>query len=263
MTHAGMIMYVDFNGRVELIEGLVRVEDQAAAIEAGVLKKSAHKAIAKKSPISAKLQEDLNRVVVGARQNALLDDPTLALDLLAYQLTQSQGYRRIHAYDVSLPYLSNVPETETGYTQDKRLILPDPIESKGNEAEDFAAFRKRGHKKCMDMLVRKIIGQLSISDADLADMIDQKTKKVTRDHFTPTAENFFKRVGGPYMIELWNDLLDLSQSHDAAKSFATLKKGEKAAKLEKLFGDEATRKALGITETQDARIAAWLPDGMV
>jgi ParB family chromosome partitioning protein len=263
MTHAGMIMYVDFNGRVELIEGLVRVEDQAAAIEAGVLKKSAHKATAKKSPISAKLQEDLNRVVVGARQNALLDDPTLALDLLAYQLTQSQGYRRIHAYDVSLPYLSNVPETATGYTQDKRLSLPDPIESKGNEADDFAAFRKRGHKKCMDMLVRKIIGQLSISDADLADMIDQKTKKVTRDHFTPTAENFFKRVGGPYMIELWNGLLDLSESHDAAKSFATLKKGEKAAKLEKLFGDEATRKALGITETQDARIAAWLPEGMV
>ena len=256
MTHAGMIMYVDFNGRVELIEGLVRVEDQAAAIEAGVLKKSAHKETAKKSPISAKLQEDLTRVVVGARQNALLD-------LLAYQLTQSQGYRRIHAYDLSLPYLSNVPETETGYAQDKRLTLPDPIESKGNEAEDFAAFRKRGHKKCMDMLVRRIIGQLSISDADLADMIDQKTKKVTRDHFTPTAENFFMRVGGPYMIELWNDLLNLSENHDAAKSFATLKKGEKAAKLEKLFGDEATRKALGVTKTQDARIAAWLPDGMV
>jgi ParB family chromosome partitioning protein len=65
------------------------------------------------------------------------------------------------------------------------------------------------------------------------------------------------------MIALWNELLDLSDSHDAAKTFAALKKGEKAAKLEKLFGDEATRKALGVTETQEARIVAWLPEGMV
>ena len=262
-AHSGIIMYVDYNGRVELIEGLVRSEDQAAAIEAGVLKKSAHKETPKKSPISAKLQENLNRVVIGARQNALLDDPTLALDLLAFQLTQSKGWQRIHAFDVSLPYLSNVPECETGYTQDKRLTLPEPVESKGTKAEDFTAFRKRGHKKCMDMLVRTLIGQLSISDADLGALIDEKTKKVTREHFTPTAENFFGRVGGPYMIDLWNELLDLSDSHDAAKTFAGLKKGEKAAKLEKLFGDEVTRKALGVTETQEARIAAWLPESMV
>jgi ParB family chromosome partitioning protein len=227
------------------------------------LKKSAHKETPKKSPISAKLQEDLDRIVIGARQNALLDDPTLALDLLAFQLTQSKGWQRIHAYDVSLPYLTNVPECETGYTQDKRLTLPEPVESKGSKAEDFTAFRKRGHKKCMDMLVRTLIGQLSISHADLGELIDEKTKKVTRDHFTPTAENFFSRVGGPYMIALWNELLDLSDSHDAAKTFAALKKGEKAAKLEKLFGDEATRKALGVTETQEARIVAWLPEGMV
>ena len=262
-AHAGVVIYVDHSGDVEVIEGLVRQEDQEAAIAAGVLKKSAHKETPKKSPISAKLQEDLDRIVIGARQNALLDDPTLALDLLAFQLTQSKGWQRIHAYDVSLPYLANVPECETGYTQDKRLTLPDPVESKGSKAEDFTAFRKRGHKKCMDMLVRTLIGQLSISHADLGELIDEKTKKVTREHFTPTAENFFSRVGGPYMIDLWNELLDLTDSHDAAKTFAGLKKGEKAAKLEKLFGDEATRKALGVTETQEARIAAWLPEGMV
>ncbi|MGH1416321.1 MAG: ParB/RepB/Spo0J family partition protein [Pelagimonas sp.] len=262
-AHAGIVIYVDHSGELKVIEGLVRQEDQQAAIAAGVLKKSAHKETPKKSPISAKLQEDLDRIVIGTRQNALLDDPTLALDLLAFQLTQSKGWQRIHAYDVSLPYLANVPECETGYTQDKRLTLPDPVESKGSKAEDFIAFRKRGHKKCMDMLVRTLIGQLSISHADLGELIDEKTKKDTRTYFTPTAENFFSRVGGPYMIELWNELLDLSDSHDASKTFAALKKGEKAAKLEKLFGDESTRKALGVTETQEARIAAWLPEGMV
>ena len=42
----------------------------------------------------------------------------------------------------------------------------------------------------------------------------------------------------------------------------SLKKGEKAAKLEALFGDAETRKALNVTDEQAARIASWLPEGM-
>lgn len=71
------------------------------------------------------------------------------------------------------------------------------------------------------------------------------------------------RVGGPYMEQVWADLLDLAEDHPTATSFSKLKKGEKAAKMEKLFGDPETRKALGMTNAQEARIAAWLPEGMV
>ena len=115
----------------------------------------------------------------------------------------------------------------------------------------------------MDLLVRVLIGQLNIGDVDLGGMIDDMTKKDTRDSFTPTAENFFGRVGGPYLVALWNDLLGLSENHEAAKTFAALKKSEKAAKMEKLFSDQNTRTALGLTESQEARIATWLPEGMV
>lgn len=263
-AHAGIVLYVDRNGDVKTLQGLVRSEDREAAEAAGVLEKSKHQQTEQpaKSPISDKLRGDLNRIVTGARQNALLDDPTLALDLLAFQLTQSKGWQRIAAYDVSLPHLANVPETETGYTQDKRLTLPEPAESKGTKADDFKAFRKRGHKRSMDLLVRVLIGQLNIADTDLGGMIDDMTKKNTRNSFTPTAENFFGRVGGPYLVTLWSDLLDLSEDHDAAKTFAALKKGEKAAQFEKLFSDQATRTALGVTDSQEARIAAWLPEGM-
>ena len=45
-------------------------------------------------------------------------------------------------------------------------------------------------------------------------------------------------------------------------SFDKLKKAEKAAKLESLFGDEVTRAALGVAEEQATRIARWLPEGM-
>ncbi|UUV08726.1 ParB/RepB/Spo0J family partition protein [Ruegeria sp. YS9] len=263
-AHAGILFYVGHSGKLQIMEGLVRSEDREAAEAAGILAKSAHKQEKpKKSPISDKLRGDLDRIVTGARQNALVNDPTLALDLLAFQLSQSQGWQRIHAYDVTLPYLPNEPETETGFALDKRLTLPDPVEKKGTLADDFKAFRKRGHKRSMDLLVRRLVGQLNISDADLGGLIDELTKKDTRDTFTPTAENFFDRVGGPYLVALWNDLLDLTPDHDAAKAFAALKKGEKAKKMEQLFSDKAVRSALGVTEAQEARIAAWLPEGMV
>ena len=83
-----------------------------------------------------------------------------------------------------------------------------------------------------------------------------------RNSFRSPSPNFFSRVGGPYLNELWRDLLDLKDAHPTATTFAKLKKGEKAEKLEKLFADPSTRKAHGLTEAQEARIAAWVPEGM-
>ena len=69
-------------------------------------------------------------------------------------------------------------------------------------------------------------------------------------------------MGGPYLTTLWRDLLDLTEDHPTATRFAKLKKAEKAQKLEDLFSDPETRAALKLTEAQEARIAAWLPEGM-
>ena len=63
-------------------------------------------------------------------------------------------------------------------------------------------------------------------------------------------------------VHLWRDLLDLKEDHPTATTFAKLKKGEKAAKLEALFNEPALRKTHGVTEAQDSRIGAWLPEGM-
>jgi len=261
---SGVLLHVNSRGEMEVFEGVVRKEDRKAAEDAGIVQKSAHPNDdkPKKSPVSDKLRADLNCICTGARQNALIDNPKLALDLLAFQLSQSGKHDRIRAFDISLHYVGNEPETETGFALEKRLTLPDPVEKKENMAEDFKAFRKRGHNRSMDLLVRALVGQLSISNPHLGALVDELTKKNTRDSFTPTAENFFGRVGGPYLVSLWNELLDLSPDAEAAKSFAALKKGEKAAKMEKLFTDQPTRTALGVTEAQEARIAAWLPDGM-
>jgi ParB family chromosome partitioning protein len=93
-------------------------------------------------------------------------------------------------------------------------------------------------------------------------MIDKLTSKRTRDTFTPTAENFFGRMKGDYLNDLWSDLLGLAADHPTVTTFEKLKKGEKALRLECLFADPATRTALGLSEDQIDRINAWLPEGM-
>lgn len=259
----GAVLYVDYHGNQRVYEGLVDPDDCADAEAAGILEKSKHKpaTTAKKNPLSEALRSDLHRMETGARQNPMLDDPKLALHLFAFQLSGLMDYAT--AFGLRKDDVPNVPATETGYELDKRLSTPVKAGEDDNRADAFAVFRKRGDNKIMEILNRYLVSQLSIGDTDLGAMIDTLTKKNTRDTFTPTAENFFKRVGGSYMEQLWVYLLELPADHPTATSFAKLKKGEKAAKMEKLFADPETRKAVDMTDAQEARIAAWLPEGMV
>jgi ParB family chromosome partitioning protein len=218
---------------------------------------------APKSPISETLRGDLDRIGTGARQSAMLDDPKLALHLLAFQLCGKMGYDS--AYGLRTDDVPNVPTSESGYVLDKRLTMPESDDRSPfsrDHAAAFAKFRKRGDAKIMDLLNRYLVSQLSIRAADFGAMIDKLTAKRTRDTFTPTAENFFGRVNGAYLNDLWSDLLGLVAGHPTVTTFEKLKKGDKAAKLESPFADPATRTALGLSEKQTCRINAWLPEGM-
>ncbi len=129
-------------------------------------------------------------------------------------------------------------------------------------AKSFRAFRKKGEDHIRGELTRFLAALYRGGSEELEALVDKETKPAIREVWTPTAANFFGRVGGPYLNDLWCDLLDLKPDHTTATTFAKLKKGEKAEKLETLFADPATRKAHGVNEAQEARIAAWLPEGM-
>ena len=265
-AHSGVIVHVRRNGDVDVVAGLVNKEDQAEAIAAGILAPSQHAAgteAAPKSPISDKLRADLDRIEKGARQTALLTDPKLALHLLAFHLSGKMGYGYAFGLTVNAP--ANAPETETGFALDKRLSSITERHEAGFGSEvgkDFAAFRKRGDKKVMEALHGYLASLLTVPNPELGAMIDKATSRRTRDVWTPTGENFFGRVGGPYLNALWCDLLDLAEDHPTAITFAKLKKGEKVERLHDLFNDEGTREAHGLTKAQQDRIADWLPEGM-
>ncbi|WP_299682713.1 ParB/RepB/Spo0J family partition protein [uncultured Roseobacter sp.] len=264
-AHAGLFVYVDNNGRQCVSGALVKPEDKKAAIEAGVLRKSMHSSAedVPKSPISQKLRDDLNRVERGARQHAALRDPDLLIDLLAYQLSHELHWKG--PFGISTSCVPNWPSTEAdGYAPDERLTSNPPPEMW--EVKDlgasFRAFRKKGAEHVRGELIRFLASQFKGGDEKLEAMVSKITTPNTREVWSPTAANFFGRIGGPYMVAIWCDLLELAEDHPTVTSFAKLKKGEKAAKLEALFVQSDLRGALQLTEAQIARIDAWLPEGM-
>lgn len=263
-AHAGIILRVDHRGEVRVHDGIVRPEDCEAAIAAGVLAPSHHGPAVSPPPkpaISAALAEDLQRVARGARQNAILAHPDLLLDLLAFQLSGRLGYR--HAFGLRTTEVRTQPLSETGYHLNERLTAA-PETPKDPWTADFAkafrAYRKQGPDAVRADLVRGLASLLDVDDERLGSLIDKEAKADLRQVWTPTAENFFARVGGPTLDALWCELLELAPEHPTATTFAKLKKREKAERLESLFADP--RAVRGVTEAQAARIATWRPDGL-
>lgn len=261
-AHAGVLVYIDSHGATQVEAGLVKGKDKKAAIDAGVLEKSNHVgSTGTKSPISQKLAMDLGRIATGARQDAALRDPDLLLALFAFQLSGKSGYTS--AFGLRKDDVPNVPSTEmSGYTLDERLTKPTPSAKYGSDmARVFRAYKAKGPEFIMEEIIRHLASLLTV-DAELAEVIDKAVETNIRDNFTPNAENFFGRVGGPYLIQQWRDLLDLKEDHPTVTTFAKLKKSEKAEKMTALFRDEEAQEAQGLTKAQIARIAAWVPEGM-
>lgn len=266
-AHAGVILYVDHTGCLRGEEGLVKATDKGAAQAAGVLPVSAHdggKADTPKSPIGQTLRCDLDRVARGARQHAALRDPDLILALLAFHLSGKGGHRG-HAFGIRADEVPTWPSTgAAGYAPDARLTTPvsgpkDPWAV--DLARAFRSFKAKGKAHVMAELHRHLTALLTAPD-DLAPLIDKQVATRIREVWTPTAANFLSRVGAPYLDALWRDLLGLAAEHPTVTTFRRLKKAEKAAKLESLFADPEARRARHLTDEQEARIAAWLPEGM-
>ncbi len=259
-VHSGVIAYVDNQGALQPMRGLVRREGRAAAIEAGVLPKPyrMEQDDAPKQPYSAKLQDDLNAAALGARQNATVDHADLILDLLAWQLSGGMGYRR--AFELRAEPPRNMPETETGFTLDERLTkkAASPKDPWGSDlAKGFRAFRKKGREHRDAELIRHLTRLLAVSDEGLGKLIDKEAETSLRSVWTPTAENLFKRMKGDWLDALWNDLLECGPQSPRATSFAKKKKGEKAETLESLFANPG---AFDATPEQITKIDAWVPD---
>ena len=278
---SGVMVYLNFHGELQRVEGLVLPEDKPAAIEAGFLHASAHVAHdteegeegeegeAPKSPYSGALVQDMKAIRLAAVQTALLAKPELVLDLLAFGLSMASG-ASTNVFDLSPGKPTNRPTKAEGLTHDGRLThAPAAHEAWSRPdlrvddlAEAFRSFAAKGKKVRNAAITEGITRTLpyGAGDGDFFALIEADSGASIRKVWTPTAENFFNRVSGGYLDDLFSDLLDLSGTDLRLKGFRGKKKAEKADSMERLFTDAEYQKVMGVTADQKTRIEAWVPD---
>lgn len=276
---SGVMVYVTGQGALSRVEGLVLPEDQPAAIEAGLLRGSAHAAPgtgddddvseAPKSPYSGALVQDMKAVRLAAVQSALLAKPELVLDLLAFGLSMASGISTT-VFDLTPGRPTNRPTKTDGLDENDRLNHPPASHEAWNRpelrvddlVEAFRSFSAKGKKTRNAAITEGIARTLpyGAGSGDFFALIEADSGASIRKVWTPTAENFFNRVSGGYLDDLFSDLLDLSGTDLRLKGFRAKKKAEKAASMERLFREAEYQAVQGVTADQKARIDAWVPD---
>ena len=277
---AGVVFYIGDRGNLNVEAGLIRKENKDAAIEAGILPKPHKSSVsgsdAPRSPYSQALAADLTAIRLAACQTALLEKPEFVLDLLAFFLSPASGHWS-GIMGLRTDAERNRPkEDDPDFVLHHRLGGPKPdasdedaYSSNWHSVDDlvaaFAEFREEG-KKHRNAVITERIARLICTPSNPAFMANTESEVGAniRTIWTPTQDNFFSRVKGPYMIDLWCTLLDLDKDGGKAGYFAKLKAKEKQAEMHKLFAFDADlHKMLKVTKAQAARIKAWVPDCMV
>ncbi len=273
---SGVVVHVGHNGKLEVIEGLVRKEDATAAIEAGVIKASQHDtngcgSSAKEKPAySQKFRDDMQAIRLAAVQTALLEKPELVLDVLAFALSPASGYYN-SLLSISFQHEQNKPEIDDGFTLDGRIggelseaqeIENDAIGDLAHkdQSEAFKAFRELGKKNRNTQITEAFAQSLKTSRGNFMACIEAETGADIRAIWTPTVENCFKRLKSAQLDAIFMTWLELDETSDIFKGFAKSKKGEKNIIMHKLVSDQDYRDAAAVTKEQAALIDQWVPD---
>jgi len=274
-TLAGAVVYVDYNGSLEAVRGLIKGEDQEEAIVAGILQESKHAASGQtpEKPTAAysqKFTDDMTAIRLAAVQTALLDKPEFVLDLLAFALSPASGY-----YNDVLGLRSdnqrNIPEFDEAFTLSPRIggkrsdeaeEIRDKLDNAARQdtPKAFKAFRATGKKQRNTQITEFFARALKTQDADFMTEIEAEAGADIRSIWTPTASNCFKRLKGAQLDALYMSLLDLKPDNGTFKAFSVHKKAAKVEVMHNLFNDPAHQKLCGVTANQKAKIDAWTPE---
>ena len=261
MVHAGAIAELSHSGALRLRCGLIRPEDHAAAVEAGLAQPAPTRGAApeQKGPYSAALATDLAAIRTGALQAALLEKPELALDLLTFVLSQPARAGALPLAIAAEP-AQNLPETGAeALALPAALTHPAPERlSADDTAEAFAVFRAHPKKERNRILAASVARALSAPLADkappLIEALIETAGAAPRVVWTPDAA-FFKRLTKEQLLAIEAGIM----GRDApAPDLAKQPKGKLVAHLSAIFSGES----VALSPEQKARAAAWLPEGM-
>lgn len=272
---AGILAYVDYDGKLRTREAYVCPEDQEAALAAGIIQPDVAGDTGTSQPkpkpeYSQKFLDDMQAIRLGALQTALLDKPELVLDLLGFAVSPNSGHSS-RVLGLSQNAEGNCPSISDAYEHSPRLggELTEEERKERSALADvawddlptaFARFQGAGKKYRNAQITQYIARAVLAQRNGLMDVLEESAGASLRAIWTPTAENCFKRLNARQLDAIYADLRDLELTDEQFRSFAKSKKGEKVASLHNLLNDPEYRKALRLTEEQEAKIAAWVPD---
>lgn len=249
---ATLFIFVDRDGALRR-EDAFRAADAADGLEpdAGTTSKP--------ETISDSLRQDLNAIGTLALQTALLDRPELMLDLLAMSLTRGLSYNRPLALAPSEPAIEPA-KTDDGVRVSDRLAQAIPGYERTAEPtlDLLQAIQTEGKKARNAAITAALARTFQAANAAFGRELAASLGVTARSVWTPTAANFFSRMPGGMLDDIWAQLVPEGLT-EPSLPFRNLKKAEKAARLHDLFNSADFREALGLSREQAARIDAWLP----
>lgn len=249
---SGLWLYLDHSGKFE-IEGPYRHPQDDP--EANPAERATGGGKVEPKALSSGLIEDLHKIRLASLQHRAATQPELMLDLLGY--LASGGFS---AWDtplrITLDRQPITPEKADGLELPESLA--DPARDLGRvTAEGFAAFRALGKKHRNEDMTRGLARTLT-PHRELSPVLAAQLKPNPRGIWTPTADDFFKRLPVPHLDRIWDELVPADRRE--GMDFQTKKKGEKATILHRLFNEADFREALGLDRATNARVDAWLPE---
>ena len=260
MSVAGVIVQLRFDREVEYVRGLVRPEDEAQAVELGLLKAkgglvslpAAGDDVASPDTLSSQLVADLLGLRAIAVRNAVATSPELALDLLAWHLEcGSSG-------------LISINLTAGGVADGATLgIEPVDLESE-KTAASFLAFRLKGKKHRNAVIAQGIARAFGAgwgSGAPLATEHVAAVAGVDMCKVWTPGEALFKRMKVGQLETLFQELT----GHPVKAIYIKHSKADLVALLCDLFSDPAAmvdklrKNFVEPAPDLSARVNAWLP----
>jgi ParB family transcriptional regulator, chromosome partitioning protein len=210
---------------------------------------------------SQSLADDLARIRLLSLQNALLDQPTLLLSALAFQITHPH-----HAYDAALAITTNAPnntpERPDGTTISTRLQDPMRVHAVTDPAA-FVAFCALPLNEQLETL-GTALARFIRPGAAIEYLLAAASKPEPRTVWHPTQAGYLARLKSAQLDAIWAQLVpDEEHLKDETAAFHTMKAKGKAAHLDRLFNDLSLREALGLSRDQNAKIDAWLPPELI
>ena len=262
---AGGFMCIGSRGEIATSFAFVRREDIARAVEAGVIEApeqpvNTDEADDAGATFSAAVTEDLRALRLHAVQAALLDHPELAMQIVAYALSQASG-QACPIMDARIGAPSITPSQAEGFEPDRRLIAED------GSRETFEAFAARQVDEREAALLQALVRGLNYGFrfhgpiSPVFEDLEHAAGANIRRHWTPTKSNFFARVPSAYLDQVYREIFELEPSAEDARGFSKMKKGEKANLLHMLFNSpEADLRPYRLmTDAALERLRAWAP----